>query len=245
MALRVTDLSFRFGDLLVLERVSFEVGPGEFVALVGPSGCGKTTILRCISGLLPVGGGAVHVDDAPADRRTLFSFVFQRSALLPWLTVRENLTLPFRLRASEAPSAPEIQRLLDELDLGGFGDSFPAQLSVGMAQRVAFARALSEKRPYLLLDEPYSGLDELSKRALAAVLSRTAHDRGIGAILVTHSIHDAVFLADRVVVLSSRPSKVRRVVDVRIDKPRPPELWLSEVLVPYMGDARSALENAG
>ncbi len=243
--LRVENLYFAYGALKVLEKISFVAAAGEIVAFVGSSGCGKTTLLRCISGLLSPGSGRVLIQGTNGvHRSSMCSFVFQRPTLLPWLTVEENLALPFRLKGTKIPVG-DISEQLNSLGLGRFAKSFPSELSVGMAQRVALARSLLENRSLILLDEPYSGLDELTKRTLSELLCEAVAERGLTALIVTHSVHDAVFLANRIHVLSTRPTKIDTTVKVDIPQPRPCELWLSKKTVPYVEQTRQALEVAG
>ncbi|HYD25207.1 MAG TPA: ABC transporter ATP-binding protein [Croceibacterium sp.] len=241
-SLTVQNLSFAFGQLPVIDDVSFDARAGEIIALVGPSGCGKTTLLRCIAGLLRPDGGNVCIDGKSGrERLALCSFVFQRPTLLPWLTISENLELPPKLRNASI-SSQTIRAWLADFGLSAFEQSLPSQLSLGMAQRVAFVRALAEERPVILLDEPFSGLDELSKRELALLLSTTIAGNGLIGVVVTHSISDAVFLADRVVVLSPRPTHPVRTIGVSLPHPRTAGQWLGPELVPFMREVRTVLD---
>ncbi len=240
-AIKVTALSFGYEALDVLDNVSFEAAEGELLAFVGPSGCGKSTLLRCICGLLRPQSGTVLVDGSSNGLPGKCSFVFQRSALMPWLDVTENVGLPFRIQGLPVPEL-EIERQLERLGLAGFEKHFPSQLSVGMAQRVAFARALTEKRRILLLDEPFSGLDELTKRTLATFLSTIVKEDKITSIMVTHSVHDAAFLGDRIVVLSPRPARILRNLEVTLPTPRRANLWFGRELLPFIDGARKVLE---
>lgn len=239
--IHVRGLLFQYDGLAVLENITFDVAPGEIVSLVGPSGCGKTTLLRCVAGLLTPTAGNLEIEEHRSHRERHCAFVFQRPALLPWLTVSENLTLPFRLQGQPIPN-DKLNAQLADLQLDGFAHAFPTELSVGMAQRVALARALTEGRPTILLDEPYSALDELNRRMLAMSLSDAVAKKQIAALIVTHSIHDAVYLSNRVYVLSPRPARIVHRIDVPFKHPRGNGLWYGEQLLPFMAEARASLE---
>jgi NitT/TauT family transport system ATP-binding protein len=235
--LAVKSLGFSYDGLRILEDISFETKAGELVAFLGPSGCGKTTLLRCVAGLLTPSVGSVESSDAKGLHGQC-AFVFQRATLLPWLTAWENLTLPFLIQEKLVPEK-EIIEQIKKLGLERFKEYLPSQLSVGMAQRVAFARALLADRKVLLLDEPFSALDELTKRDLALILSENVRSQELAALMVTHSIHDAAFLADRIVVLSDRPARIVDSFAVPVQKPR---TWENQELLPYVARAREALE---
>lgn len=199
------------------------------MALVGPSGCGKTTLLRVLGGLTPPTAGDVQADgravwagDRP-DRAALtgLSMVFQEANLLPWFSVAENIALPLRLRSvGRVDRAEEARRLCDLVGIAGFEDHRPAALSIGMRHRAALARALVESPSVLLLDEPFAALDALTRETMNLELERIWLARPCTAVLVTHAISEAVFLADRVVSLSARPARVRAVTEVRFPRPR-------------------------
>jgi len=198
--------------------VAFSVAPNEFVALIGPSGCGKTTLLKLVSGLLQPSHGAVTVYGAPATEarhKRLCGLVFQEPALLPWRTVEANI----RLVAEIVGRPADVQGLVELVGLNGFERSFPHELSGGMQQRVGLCRALAFDPPILLMDEPFAALDLLTRETLGAELLRIWETRRKTVLFVTHSIPEAVLLADRVIVLSPRPS---RIIDVfKVDLPRP------------------------
>lgn len=208
-------------DLLVLDDVSVSARPGEFVALVGPSGSGKSTLLRLLAGLDRPLFGTVYVDGVrvagPDPRRAL---VFQDPTLFPWRTVRENVAVGPQARGVLRDSAQRIDAALDLVNLSDFADAWPAQLSGGMAQRAALARALVNDPQVLLLDEPLGKLDALTRRNLQGELLRLWHERRFTALLVTHDVSEALVLADRVVVFSPRPARVREVIDVTLERPR-------------------------
>jgi ABC-type nitrate/sulfonate/bicarbonate transport system ATPase subunit len=213
-----------YGDLRAFTGIDLAVRPGEIVSVVGPSGCGKTTLLRAIQRLTPVTEGSVTVrserDGAPPE----IGYVFQQPTLLPWASVYRNVEFGLRLRARRerldaARRRERVARLLDLVGLAEFAEYRPAALSGGMRQRVNLARALAVDPTVLLLDEPFSAVDTLTRERLQRVLAETLHTLGTTAILVTHDIREAVFLGDRVIVLRARPGTV--VADVRVDAPHP------------------------
>ena len=229
--LSVDDLAVWFpngnGGLHALDRISFDVMPKEFVCIVGPSGSGKTTLLRLLAGLLrPTRGEVLLEGQSLRLPRRGTGFVFQQANLMPWRTVAQNIELPLELEGQP----PEDTRrraaeLLSLVGLEGFASSYPRDLSGGMAQRVAIARALVHDPDLLLLDEPFGSLDALTRERMAAELLRIWDARHVTVVLVTHSIPEAVLLADRVLVLSSRPGRL--VLDLPIGLPRPRTLDLS------------------
>ena len=217
--LTLRDLSATFpdnnGGLQALERVSFEVHPREFVAVVGPSGSGKSTLLRIVAGLLAPSSGEVNFVHL---ERPGIGMVFQTSNLMPWRTVIQNIMLPLELNGGENARV-KAQELIELVGLQGFEDNWPRELSGGMAQRVAIARALIHDPDLLLLDEPFGSLDALTRERMWTELSRIWQARQKTVIMVTHSISESLFLADRVIVLTVRPGRVK--LDLKVDLPRP------------------------
>ena len=212
------------GDLLVLDNVSFGIEDGEFLAIVGPSGCGKSTVLRMIGGLDSPTQGQILFQGKPIKGpRAEISMVFQNFALLPWKTARENILIALESRtASRAEKEERTAALLKKLGLEGFENNYPHELSGGMKQRVGIARALAISPDVLLMDEPFSALDEVTARELRREVLRLWHDRTKHPdtlVLVSHLVTEAVFMSDRVLVMSSRPGKV--IADIRIEVPRP------------------------
>ena len=207
--------------LPVLDHVSLSARPGEFVALVGPSGCGKSTLLRLVAGLDVPLSGEVYVDgrgvEGPGPRRGL---AFQDPTLLPWLTVRQNVALGPQARGRLKQYASKVDEILDLVGLRDFADALPAQLSGGMAQRVSLARVLVNEPDVFLFDEPFGKLDALTRRTMQREVERLWRDVGFTALLVTHDVDEAVYLADRIIVFSPRPARVVRVVEVRQPRPR-------------------------
>jgi ABC-type nitrate/sulfonate/bicarbonate transport system ATPase subunit len=211
-----------YGDLPVLDGVSLTVGRGEFVAVVGPSGCGKSTLFAVVAGLEPPGGGRVVVDGAEVTGRTdAFAYMPQQDLLFPWRTVLDNTTLGLEVAGMRRRNARERARpLFAEFGLAGFERSRPGELSGGMRQRAALLRTVVQERPVLLLDEPFGALDALTRADMQVWLSTMQARFGWTVVLVTHDIREAVFLADRVVVLGPRPTSVRREVPVELPRPR-------------------------
>lgn len=204
-----------------LRGCSLGVGQGEFLALVGPSGCGKTTVLRLLAGLCAPTAGTLRL----ADTGSPIAYVPQSLALLPWLTTRDNVALPLRLSGvPEADANRRAQAALHEQAIGDFATVYPAGLSGGMAQRVALARALLQHPGLLLLDEPLSALDAWTREAAADSLQAAHLTAGATTVLVTHSLDEAAYLADRVLVLSPRPGRV--VAEVEVHLPRPRAGWV-------------------
>ncbi|WP_342725071.1 ABC transporter ATP-binding protein [Bradyrhizobium sp. B097] len=209
-------ISHRFGALDVLDDVSFQVSAGEIVAIVGPSGCGKSTLLSILGGLLrPTAGAAELRGMPPAGSLNPLTFVFQDFALLPWNTVEENVAFPL-LHA--ALSAGERRAVIDDAlrrtGLSDFRAAYPKQLSGGMRQRVGIARALAVRPAILLMDEPLSALDSQTRELLMEDFVGLLADGAMGAVYVTHNLEEAVRLADRVVVLSRRPGRIREIVTI-------------------------------
>jgi NitT/TauT family transport system ATP-binding protein len=212
----------RDGEVVALRDIDLDIREGEFVAVIGRSGCGKSTLLRLIAGLLAPTAGQVRVAREPvtAPRRDI-AMMFQRPALLPWRTVLDNVLLPSEIHRTRSPQHREQARaLLDTVGLGGFHRKLPHELSGGMQQRVALCRALIQQPRVLLMDEPFSALDALTREELAGELQRVHMDQSCTTVFVTHSIQEAVLLADRVIVFSPRPGSIRRVLDVKIPRPR-------------------------
>jgi NitT/TauT family transport system ATP-binding protein len=217
--LTLRDLNATFpdnnGGLQALDHVSFEVHPREFVAVIGPSGSGKSTLLRIVAGLLAPTSGEVEFVHTKQPR---IGMVFQTSNLMPWRTVIQNIMLPLELDGDDNAST-KAQELIELVGLQGFEDNWPRELSGGMAQRVAIARALIHDPDLLLLDEPFGSLDALTRERMWTELSRIWQARQKTVIMVTHSIGESLFLADRVLVLSARPGRIK--LDLKVDLPRP------------------------
>src|SRR5581483_6755048 len=216
MDLIADHISHRFGELEVLQDVTFAVRAGEVVAIVGPSGCGKSTLLSILGGLLQPSGGQAELRGAPpADSLNPLTFVFQDFALLPWSTVEANVEFPLlHTRLSAGERRVLVDDALRRTGLSDFRATYPKQLSGGMRQRVGIARALAVKPAILLMDEPLSALDSQTRELLMEDFIGLLADGAMGAVYVTHNLEEAVRLADRIVVLLRRPGKVREVVTV-------------------------------
>lgn len=226
--IRAIGVSKHFGSVDVLSPVDVEVAPGEIVTLLGPSGCGKTTLLRMLAGLEPSSGGTITIDgESPqvARQAKRFGLVPQSPALLPWRTVEGNARLLRDINVGANPSRlPDVAELLGRVGLADFRDAYPHELSGGMQQRVGLVRAFAIDAPYLLMDEPFAALDEITRADMRYLLATLCEPTNTGVLFVTHSLAEAVFLSDRVVVLSSRPGRVVGTVRVDLPRPRLPEL---------------------
>jgi NitT/TauT family transport system ATP-binding protein len=216
-------------DVLALRDVSLECEPGSFTALIGPSGCGKSTLLRIIAGLDHPDRGAVSIGGAaPIEkcRQGALGVAFQDAALLPWRTVRHNIALPLQvLGRSLRTHALRIEQLIELVGLKGFEDARPGQLSGGMRQRVAIARTLVTEPSVLLLDEPFGALDQILRRSMNLELQRIWLESRPTTVLVTHGIDEALFLADRIVVMQRNPGRIACIVEVPFARPRHSELF--------------------
>lgn len=235
------------GDRLpALGPVSLDIPPGQFVCLVGPSGCGKSTLIKVMAGLqVPTSGGA-FLNDQPINRPSpKVGLMFQDATLMPWRTVRDNVGLPLEL-AGVARSARDgvIDGMLDMLGLTDFANTYPGNLSGGMAQRVALGRVLSQRPEVLLLDEPFGALDAMTREQVSFDLLRAWRRDRQTALMVTHDITEAVLLADRVLVMSRRPGQIVADVPVTIRRPRHPEDAFSTDFVEVARTVRAAISRA-
>ncbi len=205
------------GGLHALNDITFDVYPREFICVLGPSGSGKTTLLRILAGLLPPTSGSFMFGHG---EQPSIGMVFQQANLMPWRTVIENIKLPLEVKqVDDSVARTKAQEMIELVGLQGFEDSLPRDLSGGMAQRVAIARALIHDPDLLLLDEPFGSLDALTRERMWTELSRIWQMQQKTVIMVTHSINESLFLADRVLVLTQRPGKVK--LDLKVDLPRP------------------------
>ncbi|MBI2998815.1 MAG: ABC transporter ATP-binding protein [Deltaproteobacteria bacterium] len=212
----------RISHLVAIDGVNLEVGAGELVTLIGPSGCGKSTLLMILAGLYGKTSGEVLLDGVPIDAPGLDrGVVFQEFALFPWLTVRNNICFGLKMKGIPASEHDRIvQRYLKMVKLEEFGKIFPHRLSGGMKQRVGIARALAYSPELLLMDEPFGALDAQTRTSLQQMLVEIWAETRKTILFVTHSVREAVYLSDRIVVLSRRPSKVRSMIEVQLPRPR-------------------------
>lgn len=235
--------TFAAGTVVAVENAHFEVKKGSFVSLVGPSGCGKSTLLRMIAGLIPATSGSlsVHGDEVREARQDV-AMMFQKATLLEWRTAVENVLLPTELQRT--PNREDKERAMDLLGLVGLSDfafSFPAQLSGGMQQRVALARLLQTGADILLLDEPFGALDEFTREKLNLELLRIVDSVDATTIFVTHNIAEAIFLADEVYVMTSRPGRIAKTVTVPLGRPRELSIQTSPEFNHLVEDVRETL----
>lgn len=241
----IENVSIVFGEgenaFIAVDRVSTDIAGGEFVCILGPSGCGKSTLLNAIAGLETVSSGRITVDDVPvtgpaADR----GMVFQQPALFPWKTVQKNVAYgPRMLGKGDAEANRIADRLLEMVGLAGFAERRPQTLSGGMQQRVAIARALANTPRILLMDEPFGALDAQTRTMMQENLLQIWHELAITVVFVTHDIDEAIFLADRILVMSAGPGRFVREIDVGLARPRTPEVAIDPRFVEVK---RQALE---
>jgi NitT/TauT family transport system ATP-binding protein len=236
------------GSLTALHDVSLRVEAGAFAAIVGPSGCGKSTLLRAVGGLLAPTAGRISVGGTSpeqARQRRMASFVFQQPVLLPWYTAQQNIELPLRLAGVPRPRRREVSSdYLDLVGLSRFAGAYPWQLSGGMQQRVAIARALATEPAVLLMDEPFGALDEITRERLNGELLRIWTQRRATVLFVTHSLMEAAYLADRVLIFSAQPGRLLDDVETGFARPRPPDLLEHEDFLRRVADLRRRLHQS-
>lgn len=230
-----------------VDSVTAEIDRGEFIAILGPSGCGKSTLMMMLAGLLrPSEGSILFKDKLITGPQEDFGIVFQDAVLFPWRNVRENVELPGEVEGlSRSDRRTRAQKMIDLVGLSGFENKFPNELSGGMQQRVAIARALSLNPSLLLMDEPFGALDAMTREQMNLELQRISLESGATVVFVTHSIAEAAFLADRVFVMSGRPSTVREIVPIDIPRPRDIDLMASDKFGTYVAHLRDLLEVRG
>jgi|SRR5215204_1278356 len=218
---RIDGVGHSFGELRAIERIDLDAEPGEVVGIVGPSGCGKTTLLELVAGLRPVGSGTISVGGRrePSERLERCAYMPQRDLLLPWLSALDNAALALRIGGVDRQGArARAGEHFERLGLAGFERTRPAELSGGMRQRVAFLRTLMAGRPVLLLDEPFASLDAITRAEMQSWLAGVLRPDKHTVVLVTHDVEEALYLSDRVLVLSSRPASVADRIE--IESPR-------------------------
>jgi NitT/TauT family transport system ATP-binding protein len=219
-AIRIRELYKDFGGLIAIDGVSVDIAQGEFFMIVGPSGCGKTTLLRILAGLESVTAGVIEIE-TPTSSRPVNSMIFQGDSIFPWMTVWNNAAYGLKMRRVPAATIKEIVgHYLARTGLTRFADYYPYQLSGGMRQRVAIARAFANDPEILLMDEPFSALDAQNKLLLQEELLRIWEEHKKTVVFITHSVDEAVFLGDRILVMTAQPGKVKTFVQVPLARPR-------------------------
>lgn len=233
-------------EVLALKDVTFDIQKGEFVSLLGPSGCGKTTLLRIMADLIHPTSGSITVSGGTAKEARLarkYGIVFQSPVLYDWRKVRKNITLPLEMMGLNLEEREDrANTLLDLVGLSKFKDKYPWQLSGGMQQRVAIARALAIEPEILLMDEPFSALDEFSRERLNEELLSIWSKVGNTVVFVTHSIPESVFLSDRVFVLSPHPGRLSKIVEINLPRPRREEMRNSPEFYQLISEIRNSFE---
>ena len=219
-AIRIRDLRKVFGQLVAIDGVSLDIAPGEFFMIVGPSGCGKTTLLRILAGLDSVTSGAIEIE-TPHSQRPVNSMIFQGDSIFPWMTVWDNAAYGLKMRRVPSSTVKEVVgHYLARTGLTRFAKYYPHQLSGGMRQRVSIARAFANDPEILLMDEPFSALDAQNKLLLQEELLRIWEEHKKTVVFITHSVDEAVFLGDRIMVMTAQPGKVKTFVPVPLARPR-------------------------
>ncbi|NHF73313.1 ABC transporter ATP-binding protein [Paracoccus xiamenensis] len=244
---RGIDLTFQTADgpVHALKGVDLTINRRDFVSFIGPSGCGKTTLLRTIAALETPTGGSLTVNGMTPDearKARAYGYVFQAPGLYPWRTIAQNISLPLEIMGySKADRAERVARVLELVDLSGFGGKYPWQLSGGMQQRASIARALSFDADILLMDEPFGALDEIVRDRLNEALLDLWARTGKTIVFVTHSIPEAVYLSTKIVVMSPRPGRITRVIDSPLPRTRPLEIRDSSDFIAVAQDVREGL----
>lgn len=234
----------RRDDIEAIREVSLQIGYGEFVSLLGPSGCGKSTLLLAAGGLLPLTAGTIRIDgEQVTEPRREIGVVFQAPVLMPWRSVLKNILFPIEnLSLPMRPARQRARALLEMTGIQEFAENFPWELSGGMQQRVAICRALIHRPTLLLMDEPFSALDAMTRDDMNLELLRIWEEERKTVLFVTHAIREAVFLSDRVFVMSPRPAVIRKVVSIDLPRPRDIEIQETPEFNRYVSEIRQAIE---
>jgi len=234
------------GPVHALESFSADVAPGELVCILGPSGCGKTTLLWALGGLHALTGGRVLLDGEPVTgpRPGQIGMIFQDANLLPWRNLRQNIEFPFEIKKTK-PANGRIDSLLGETGLKGFEKAFPRELSGGMQQRASIVRALAQDPEVLLMDEPFGALDAFTRDEMNLLLLRLWGETGKTIVFVTHNVSEAIFLADRVVVMTGRPGRIARIFDIDLPRPRTIEMQFEPSFIVTIQEIKSVVEAGG
>jgi NitT/TauT family transport system ATP-binding protein len=240
---------FAQGKTVALQDIDLSIGAGEFVSLIGPSGCGKSTLLRIVGDLIEPSAGTVTVHGKPAHRARLdrdYGIVFQQAVLYDWRTVQKNISLPLEMLGwDRTRRADRIKEMLELVELTGFENHHPWQLSGGMQQRVSIARALSFSPALLLMDEPFGALDEMTRERLNVELLRIWQETSSTIVFVTHSIAEAVYLSTRVVVMSARPGRISEIIEIDLPQPRSAAVREEPRFFELITEVREALARGG
>ncbi len=232
------------GPLHAVDNFSMSVAEGEFTCVVGPSGCGKTTLLWSMAGLHSLSGGTVTLDGEPVTGpHPQIGMVFQEANLLPWRNLLKNIQLPFEIKG-EKPDDGRIEQLLDRVGLSGFGSKFPRELSGGMQQRAAIVRALSFNPSVLLMDEPFGALDAFTRDEMNLLVEEIWLETRKTIVFITHNIAEAVFLSDRVFVMSSRPGRLAKIFDIPFARPRSLDLLATKEVFDLVNEIKAEIEHA-
>jgi NitT/TauT family transport system ATP-binding protein len=233
----------RSGPVHALDNVSVDVREGEFLCIIGPSGCGKTTLLWAMAGLHPLTSGRVTLDGEQITKpHPQIAMIFQDANLLPWRTLEKNIQLPFELKRTK-PDQARIDSLLKEVGLEGFNNKYPRELSGGMQQRASIVRSLSVNPSVLLMDEPFGALDAFTRDEMNLLIQQIWMETGKTIAFVTHSIPEAIFLADRIVVMSARPGRVASVIDIDIPRPRPVSIQHTPQFIERVLDIKTRIDS--
>jgi NitT/TauT family transport system ATP-binding protein len=243
-AITLSDVSKVYSNgTVALQHLNLTIGEGQFISLVGPSGCGKSTVLRMIAGLGKMSSGQIEWNGGHSQRQ--LAFVFQEAALMPWATVQDNVRLPLKLAGVlYSASRAAVAEALELVDLSGFEQCYPRELSGGMKMRVSIARALVTKPEVLLMDEPFGALDEMTRSRLNSDLLDLWSQKQWTVVFVTHNIYEAVYLSNRVIVMAARPGRVVADVAIATPYPRTEEFRLSPLYGEYCREISSALAQA-
>ena len=234
------------GSVHALESFSLDVGDGELVCVLGPSGCGKTTLLWSVGGLHGLTRGRVLLDDTPVtgpvpDR---IGMIFQEANLLPWRNLQKNIELPFEIK-KVTPNAARVQELLAEVGLAGFDTKYPRELSGGMQQRASIVRALAQDPEVLLMDEPFGALDAFTRDEMNLLLLRLWEETRKTIVFVTHNVSEAIFIADRVVVMTARPGRLAHIFEIDLPRPRTVEMQFDPEFVGLVQEIKTVVETGG
>ena len=233
----------RTGRVHALDRFSMQVASGDFVCVIGPSGCGKSTLLWSLAGLHALSGGSVLLDGQPVTGpNPQIAMVFQEANLLPWRNLQKNIELPFEIR-HQRPDVDAIDGLLSHVGLAGFGAKYPRELSGGMQQRAAIVRALAVDPSLLLMDEPFGALDAFTREEMNLLIQTIWLETRKTIVFITHSIQEAVFLADRIYVMSARPGRLSKVFDIDLPRPRAVDIMTKPHFFELVAEIKSTIDH--